>query len=84
MDMKQNENGIWCKAEPVKASWENNKILMFFRELFSKNKCFQEHKDKDGKCHGLYGGDRFTDYLNYDCIGCKHLELTIKKKEKGD
>ena len=24
------------------------------------------------------------DYLNYDCIGCKHLELTIKKKEKGD
>ena len=49
----------------------------------SKNKCFEEHKGEDGKCHGLYGGDRFTDYLSYGCIGCKHLDLIVRNKKEG-
>lgn len=59
-----------------------DKIKNFFKEKAktSKNKCFNEHKDKDGKCHGLYGGDRFTDYLDYGCIGCEHLDLIIRKE----
>lgn len=48
----------------------------------SKNKCFEEHKGEDGKCHGLYGGDRFTDYLSYGCIGCKHLDLIVRNKKE--
>jgi len=82
MDERQTKNGTWSKAEPIKASWEDNKILIFFRKLFSKDKCFREHKGKDGKCHGLYGGDRFTDYLSYSCIGCKYLDLIIRDKKK--
>lgn len=80
MDEMQNENGTWSEAEPIKASWEDNKIMRFFHELSSKDKCFSEHKGEDGKCHGLYGGDRFTDYLSYGCIGCKHLDLIVRDK----
>lgn len=37
-----------------------------------KNKCFEENKSEDGKCYGLLGGDRSTDYLTFCCLGCEH------------
>lgn len=73
MTYQQNEDGTWGKAEPEKASWECNKLLQFFRKLFSKDKCFQKYKSKDGKCYGICGGDKSTDYLSYSCISCKYL-----------
>ena len=83
MNEQQNADGTWSKAEPIKASLEDNKILRFFRKLSSKEKCFEEYKGEDGKCHGLYGGDRFTDYLDYGCVGCKHLDLIVRIKNDG-
>lgn len=36
MNERENIDGTWSELEPIKASWENNKILMFFRKLFQK------------------------------------------------
>ena len=33
MNEKQNENGTWSEAEPIKASWETNKLLHLFRKF---------------------------------------------------
>lgn len=33
MNEKQNENGTWSEAEPLKASWEDNKILKLFKKF---------------------------------------------------
>jgi hypothetical protein len=40
--------------------------------------CFEEHKDEDGKCYGLVGGSKSTDYLSEHCMSCKHHTLLIK------
>ena len=36
MNERENIDGTWSEAESIKASWEDNKILMFFRKLFQK------------------------------------------------
>lgn len=33
MNERQNANGTWSEAEPIKASWETNKLLYFFKKL---------------------------------------------------
>jgi hypothetical protein len=33
MDEIQNENGTWSKAEPIKASWETNRLLQLFKKF---------------------------------------------------
>ena len=33
MNEMQNENGTWSEAEPIKASWETNKLLQLFKKL---------------------------------------------------
>jgi hypothetical protein len=38
MNEKQNENGTWSKAEPIKASWEDNKLYCFIRAIIAKFK----------------------------------------------
>ena len=31
-----------------------------------------------GKCGGVTGGDRHTEYLNYHCVSCPYLELKVE------
>ncbi len=33
MNEMQNENGTWSKAEPIKASWETNRLLQLFKKF---------------------------------------------------
>jgi len=33
MNEMQTENGTWSEAEPIKASWETNRLLIFFKKL---------------------------------------------------
>lgn len=33
MNEKQNDNGTWIKAEPIKASWETNRLLQLFKKF---------------------------------------------------
>lgn len=33
MNEKQNENGSWSEAEPIKASWETNRLLQLFKKI---------------------------------------------------
>lgn len=44
------------------------------------DKCYENHKNKDGICYGLVGGTESTDYLAECCIDCKHHTLLIRKK----
>ena len=33
MDERQTKNGTWSKAEPIKASWETNRLLQLFKKI---------------------------------------------------
>ena len=50
------------------------------------DRCFEEHKNADGICYGLMGGDRNTDYLAETCVSCKHHTMFCRKilKEKNN
>lgn len=62
-------------------------VILFFLFLLISvdyDTCYRENiragiADEDGCC-GLLGGDRNTNYLQYDCIGCPYLKL-INKEE---
>lgn len=50
-----------------------SKPIKFIKE----NRCYKRKVKKGfvepGKsCNGVVGGDRYSCYLNYDCIDCKH------------
>lgn len=47
-----------------------------------KKRCYEEHKNKDGICYGLVGGDCHTDYLQYACIGCPYYTYYKEDSEK--
>lgn len=47
------------------------------RNVATRKKCYEENGNKDGTCYGLYGGDRYTEYLQYGCIGCKYWQCYI-------
>jgi hypothetical protein len=38
MNEKQNVDGTWSEAEPIKASWETNKLYCFIRAIIAKFK----------------------------------------------
>lgn len=38
MNERQNNNGTWSEAEPIKASWEDNKLYCFIRAIIDKFK----------------------------------------------
>lgn len=50
------------------------------RQKQRKDKCYEEHKDSQGKCYGLLGGDRSTDYYAECCVGCKYLTIYLPKE----
>lgn len=33
MNEKQNADGTWSEAEPIKASWETNRLLQLFKKF---------------------------------------------------
>lgn len=45
-------------------------ISQWNREYHMTKKCYLEHHDIDGKCYGLAGGDKSTNYLQSSCIDC--------------
>lgn len=51
----------------------------------SYNACYEEMESKgdasSGMCGGLYGGDKHTGYLSYDCIGCPHFCLNYDDRK---
>ena len=51
--------------------------MSWFENLFDFNndKCYLEHRDKYGVCHGLVGGGSDSCYLASDCMDCKHYEM---------
>ena len=44
--------------------------------------CYTEMEQRGiasyGLCNGLAGGDKFSDYLQYECIDCPHFTNNIK------
>jgi len=38
MNERQNNDGTWSEAVPMKASWEENKLYCFIRMIISKFK----------------------------------------------
>jgi hypothetical protein len=47
------------------------------KQTFSNDKCYND-KVKEGlfesgiQCKGMVGGDRYSAYMCYSCIDCKH------------
>lgn len=33
MNERQNTDGTWSEAEPIKASWETNRLLQLFKKI---------------------------------------------------
>lgn len=50
-------------------------IRQLVRNYHMTKKRYLEHQDTDGKCYGLVGGDKLTNYLQYSCTGCPNLKL---------
>lgn len=59
-------------------------IKDLLNELCTKDKCFAQNKNKYGVCYGKHGGDMYTDYHSYTCVGCPHLTLIFKEDYKDD
>lgn len=34
-------------------------------------------------CGGRVGGDKYTEYLSYDCVDCPYLEIDYTQKKKA-
>lgn len=50
-----------------------SKLIKFLKSFWlTKEECFEKYKSDDGKCYGTVGGDINTEYLSYECIGCKY------------
>ena len=48
--------------------------------------CYDEIEEKGyasmGRCCGLVGGDKWSDYTNYDCINCPYYTPIIGGKHE--
>ena len=53
------------------------------RNAAVRKKCYDEHGNKDGTCYGLVGGDRYTEYVQYGCIGCKYWQYCERGNDNG-
>ena len=47
------------------------KLILKFKLWWNKN-CYETYKNKDNICYGMVGGDKFSDYTCYSCIGCPY------------
>lgn len=57
-------------------------IIQFIKKRNAEKRkiCYKEHCNKKGICHGVYGGDRYTEYLSYGCIGCEYWKCYVALK----
>ena len=59
------------------------KIFKNIKYSFSKECCYDEMKERgyaaEGKCGGLMGGDKWTEYLSYSCVGCPYLDMNYER-----
>ena len=71
------------------------KMYKLFKQIkykLSIECCYDQMENRGhaifGKCVGLSGGDRSTEYLSYDCIGCSYfagfdaVQILYKDREK--
>jgi hypothetical protein len=49
-------------------------------DTISRDKCYKEYGESNGKCYGICGGDKSTDYLSYSCMNCKYLAYNPIKR----
>lgn len=47
MNEKQNADGTWSEAEPIKASWETNILLQLFKKFKRTFRCLLRRKKND-------------------------------------
>ena len=61
-------------------------MAKWFKHILNEEneKCFEKHKNADGFCYGLFGGDRNTGYLAESCIGCKYHIMPWEIRKKGE
>ena len=52
------------------------KLIKRIKYSFSRESCYKEMEKQRiavfGMCGGLVGGDRYTNYLQYDCVDCPY------------
>ncbi|GEM_PF-3521957 len=71
-----------------------DKIKALFKKIrrfFSIERCYTEMEQRGisamGCCSGIVGGDKTTDYLQYQCVGCKYnvpVQTDISYEEKTE
>ena len=49
-------------------------------EARTKDKCFNEHKNKNGVCYGMYDPSPMQGNLNIKCMDCPHLTVYIESE----
>jgi hypothetical protein len=61
----------------------NNPIKKFtvristkIKKYFAHEACYKKREKEGtaalGSCSGIWGGDYYTEYLAYSCVGCSH------------
>ena len=52
------------------------KLIIRLKRYFSHESCYTKREQEGtatmGCCSGLWGGDYYTNYLQYSCVGCWH------------
>lgn len=59
-----------------------HRIKTFIEKIlyhFSREHCYNMRKDIFGMCHGVVGGDKYTDYLSYSCVDCPYFTEVPKE-----
>lgn len=59
--------------------WVREKLEGAYEKCYSNRMC--EGNAYDGRCGGLAGGTKATDYLSEGCVGCPYLELEVMKDD---
>lgn len=63
------------------------KIISKIKYYFSRERCYNKREDEGLAsfccCSGLVGGDKESEYLQYECLDCKYL-VTYEGGVKDD
>jgi hypothetical protein len=46
--------------------------------MMTREECYENTKSVDGKCYGVVGGTKNTDYLSEYCIDCPYCTMIVK------
>lgn len=60
------------------------KLFRKIKKYFSHERCYKTMETQGiavfGMCKGITGGDRFTDYLSYQCVDCPYSILADRSE----